>query len=130
MVYELNKKIGGLSFYEDENGDKWVVGADSVPKKLGSSEVTITFRLAEYDGKSYMEIPVADFTKMTLTNAISSKGGGYVSGIDASGTETLIVQYATTNVSGEYDISEYTKIIVYGSPSGGANSTGTITLGM
>ena len=31
----LNSELGGLSFYEDSSG-KYVVGADSVPKKLGS----------------------------------------------------------------------------------------------
>ena len=32
----INDKFGGLSFYEDATG-KYVVGADSVPKKLGST---------------------------------------------------------------------------------------------
>lgn len=32
----INDKFGGLSFYEDASGGKYVVGADSVPKKLGS----------------------------------------------------------------------------------------------
>lgn len=31
---EVNDNLGGLRFYEDSNG-KWVVGADTVPKKLG-----------------------------------------------------------------------------------------------
>ena len=31
----VNSNLGGLSFYEDETG-KYVVGADSVPKKLGN----------------------------------------------------------------------------------------------
>ena len=35
-----NSSLGGLSFYEDESGNKYVVGADSVPKKLGSGELT------------------------------------------------------------------------------------------
>ncbi len=34
LVNNVNKRLGGLRFYEDSNG-KWVVGADSVPKKLG-----------------------------------------------------------------------------------------------
>ena len=34
-VSGINNRLGGLTFYEDSNG-KWVVGADSVPKKLGS----------------------------------------------------------------------------------------------
>lgn len=35
LVNSINTRLGGLRFYEDSNG-KWVVGADSVPKKLGS----------------------------------------------------------------------------------------------
>ena len=35
LVNSINNRLGGLRFYEDSNG-KWVVGADSVPKKLGS----------------------------------------------------------------------------------------------
>lgn len=37
----LNNDLGGLSFYEDEDGNKYVVGADSVPKKLGSKNIHI-----------------------------------------------------------------------------------------
>ena len=37
LVSELNSNLGGLSFYEDNTG-KYVVGADSVPKKLGNFE--------------------------------------------------------------------------------------------
>lgn len=36
----INDKFGGLQFYEDSNG-KWVVGADSVPKKLGNGFETV-----------------------------------------------------------------------------------------
>lgn len=38
LVSELNSDLGGLSFFEDPTG-KYVVGADSVPKKLGSSTI-------------------------------------------------------------------------------------------
>lgn len=34
----INNNLGGLSFYEDASG-KYVVGADSVPKKLGSATI-------------------------------------------------------------------------------------------
>lgn len=37
-VSTLNNNLGGLSFYEDASG-KYVVGADSVPKKLGSATI-------------------------------------------------------------------------------------------
>lgn len=39
----LNTNLGGLNFYEDEDGNKYVVGADSVPKKLGDSNVPWCF---------------------------------------------------------------------------------------
>lgn len=45
---ELFDNLGGLSFYEDEDGNKYVVGADSVPKKLGSCDFEITV-IATYD---------------------------------------------------------------------------------
>lgn len=35
LVNSINYRLGGLRFYEDSTG-KYVVGADSVPKKLGS----------------------------------------------------------------------------------------------
>lgn len=35
----INDKFGGMYFYEDDSGDKYVVGADAVPKKLGSGAV-------------------------------------------------------------------------------------------
>lgn len=44
VVGEVINNLGGLSFYEDASG-KYVVGADSVPKKLGSLEVNIPFSL-------------------------------------------------------------------------------------
>lgn len=36
LVNNINSRLGGLRFYEDANGNKWVIGADSVAKKLGS----------------------------------------------------------------------------------------------
>lgn len=39
---EVNNKFGGLHFTEDADGNKYVVGADSVPKKLGSGLEYIT----------------------------------------------------------------------------------------
>lgn len=62
-VKEVYSSLGGLNFYEDESGNKYVVGADSVPKKLGSlsnkkviggsnpgNSYTCTFNLSSIDG--------------------------------------------------------------------------------
>ena len=48
VISQINDNLGGLSFYEDEDGNKYVVGADSVPKKLGSCDFEITV-IATYD---------------------------------------------------------------------------------
>lgn len=50
-VKEVYSSFGGLKFYEDENGNKYVVGADSVPKKLGECDFKIKIRAA-YGGTS------------------------------------------------------------------------------
>lgn len=42
LVKGLNDSLGGLSFYEDEDGNKYVVGADAVPKKLVSGDSIIS----------------------------------------------------------------------------------------
>lgn len=47
VVEGVKDSLGSLRFYEDKDGNKYVVGADAVPKKLGSgdsitSTVTIT----------------------------------------------------------------------------------------
>lgn len=39
LVNSINNRLGGLRFYEDSTG-KYIVGADSVPKKLGSLKQT------------------------------------------------------------------------------------------
>lgn len=41
LVNSINTRLGGFTFYEDSTG-KYVVGADSVPKKLGSVPDVIT----------------------------------------------------------------------------------------
>lgn len=56
LVNNINYRLGGLRFYEDSNG-KWVVGADSVPKKLGSSIIDIS-PLALVFLKDYKDIKV------------------------------------------------------------------------
>ena len=67
VVNGVNNRLGGLRFYEDSNG-KWVVGADSVPKKLGSgfggvgsviihALYPINIRNGEINNGSHPEIP-------------------------------------------------------------------------
>lgn len=51
-VGEINSNLGGLSFYEDATG-KYVVGADSVPKKLGEPQI-------HYDYKAMINSPIGE----------------------------------------------------------------------
>lgn len=40
LVNSINDRLGGMRFYEDSTG-KYVIGADSVPKKLGELEFLV-----------------------------------------------------------------------------------------
>ena len=57
----LNSDLGGLSFYEDNTG-KYVVGADSVPKKLGSDlkiqTKSATYPMAGVNGEQTVDFSV------------------------------------------------------------------------
>ena len=61
LVSELNSDLGGLSFYEDNTG-KYVVGADSVPKKLGSDlkiqTKSATYPMAGVNGEQTVDFSV------------------------------------------------------------------------
>lgn len=62
---ELNQNMGGLRFYENSTG-KYVVGADSVPKKLGS--------LNPANNKSYT-IPAGHTQVLCIAMGCSGEGG-------------------------------------------------------
>ncbi|MFQ9637758.1 MAG: hypothetical protein ACLR0F_14035 [Eisenbergiella sp.] len=57
LVSELNSDLGGLSFYEDATG-KYVMGADSVPKKLGKNPIVMP-ELWAYVGGANRQCQVA-----------------------------------------------------------------------
>lgn len=57
-INQLNDSLGGLSFYEDEDGNKYVVGADSVPKKLGSGSTIINLIIHQI-GSGFVPITTA-----------------------------------------------------------------------
>lgn len=63
--FKLSNELGGLSFYEDESGNKFVVGADSVPKKLDNISKTVNIGLS--GSTSQIE---RDHTQATLTGNI------------------------------------------------------------
>ena len=61
FIINLYSDLGGLSFYEDNTG-KYVVGADSVPKKLGSDLKTqtksATYPMAGVNGEQTVDFSV------------------------------------------------------------------------
>lgn len=60
-IDQINSDLGGLSFYEDNTG-KYVVGADSVPKKLGSDlkiqTKSATYPMAGVNGEQTVDFSV------------------------------------------------------------------------
>lgn len=58
LVNSINSRLGGLSFYEDSNG-KWIVGADSVPKKLGSGGLEGLKKVVFKQGSFHSGTPIS-----------------------------------------------------------------------
>ncbi|MCH5271884.1 MAG: hypothetical protein J1E83_14275 [Lachnospiraceae bacterium] len=72
QIVSLNSNLGGLSFYEDEDGNKYVVGADTVPKKLDNGfdfSSLIEETIVEYPPYSGPAIGNFDWT-LDFTNVI------------------------------------------------------------
>lgn len=95
---ELNNDLGGLSFYEDSDGNKYVVGADAVPKKLGSgvdiskalyfnakggdssaASKTISKSTDQLDKGKYLIVAIINWTSNGIT------GGGLPANFTVSG---------------------------------------------
>ena len=78
VVSELNNNLGGCRFFEDESGNKYVVGADSVPKKLGRNihvEGDITQQLAIPSSNATHYTVITDNANVTYLIAASTNGG-------------------------------------------------------
>lgn len=85
----INDKFGGLRFYEDATG-KYVVGADSVPKKLGST------RQGEW-----MVVAEEWFCDLSGPNKHFVENGGYI--MDQKGWRwTLAKDYDIKALRGDY----------------------------
>ena len=82
-VNQLNNSLGGLNFYEDESGNKYVVGADAVPKKLGECDFKITISAA-YDTNSSNGLYNKEFTykngNWTSSDIYKDNGSGIAIG--------------------------------------------------
>lgn len=82
-VGEINSNLGGITFYEDADGNKYAVGADSVPKKLGSciyklgtiSGGSLNLNLSSYVG----------YSSFTIDNIFVDVTSFYV-GVSSNGT--------------------------------------------
>ncbi|MBO5144999.1 MAG: hypothetical protein J6C19_05630 [Lachnospiraceae bacterium] len=127
VAAEMYNKLGGLSFYEDSDGNKYVVGADAVPKKLGEGEYTVqtvtvngattaTLSLVEYAPNNYMNLEVG---KNIFIVSMTKKRSGTK---DNSSTVTI-----TTSMSLSYNQSNGTLSIscpmgITGSGTGGTHS--------
>ena len=73
-VNEVNTNLGGLKFYEDSDGNKYAVGADSVPKKLGSGKIVLkdislsAFMLHKHSADGYSTLSGSNSFAIELDN--------------------------------------------------------------
>lgn len=70
----INKNLGGLKFYEDSDGNKYAVGADSVPKKLGSGKIVLkdislsAYMLHKHSADGYSTLSCSNSFAIELDN--------------------------------------------------------------
>ncbi len=120
ILYGLNNNLGGLSFYEDATG-KYVVGADSVPKKLGSGGIVIpslvlsvvnhVYDAAQLTATNVMTFDVSNYSILTIGNISADYGtrtSVVITGTSATETKTLFSGKTGANLS--YDITAYDQI--------------------
>ena len=93
FIINLYSDLGGLSFYEDNTG-KYVVGADSVPKKLGKVPFMVT-GLNFYVQRDFND---------SHGGAIGSSNSLYFS-FDIAEYETMSVGTVVTTQTNTYDTS-------------------------
>lgn len=95
---ELNDKLGGMRFYEDATG-KYVVGADSVPKKLGNPYEIRKICLTDSPGEWF----VGDTTGYEVINASSCDFGIYAE-VYIQTDGITAAKYGTTYESGNPEV--------------------------
>lgn len=70
----INTNLGGLKFYEDSDGNKYAVGADSVPKKLGSGKIVLkdislsAYMLHKHSADGYSTLSCSNSFAIELDN--------------------------------------------------------------
>lgn len=70
----VNTNLGGLKFYEDSDGNKYAVGADSVPKKLGSGKIVLkdislsAYMLHKHSADGYSTLSCSNSFAIELDN--------------------------------------------------------------
>lgn len=124
---QISSDLGGFRFYEDETG-KYVVGADAVPKKLGSGLklYSISFVAASSAGVPYGSCAVRLLNDSETQIVIEKSFDNLLNGIYGSNSDSSIANSTSGwqteldngwqligNTQGIYDISNYKYLCFY-----------------
>lgn len=104
LVNSINDRLGGMRFYEDSTG-KYVVGADSVPKKLGSvgSEIQIIQVSSGTTGNVDIKPKYENWSELTIANfsfgsSIGASMHGPLGQVNSCGKNINLSYSSTTGV--------------------------------
>lgn len=108
-VNEVNTSLGGLSFYEDSTG-KYVVGADAVPKKLGSNSARFVTEVTKNTSNAisidctgvegWQSFTSKDFLLTDITTRMHIYGGS-----STSGNRDIVTTFDYDNTTGVLKLS-------------------------
>ena len=105
LVSELNSDLGGLSFFEDSTG-KYVVGADSVPKKLGSMQGEAVYTNATTTSKRGINTSFSyicsDFGLYMIIVSMGGRTSSASGSVSVSGVSNTIIYNGTSNDYSEH----------------------------
>lgn len=108
---EVNTNLGALKFYEDSDGNKYAVGADSVPKKLGSGKIVLkdislsAYMLHKHSADGYSTLSGSNSFAIELDNKSKITFGT----VSASNAITAQITHADGTVS-NYTVNTNTGI--------------------
>ena len=105
FIINLYSDLGGLSFFEDSTG-KYVVGADSVPKKLGSMQGEAVYTNATTTSKRGINTSFSyicsDFGLYMIIVSMGGRTSSASGSVSVSGVSNTIIYNGTSNDYSEH----------------------------
>lgn len=108
-----------MSFYEDEDGNKYVVGADSVPKKLGSGDAELLMSQHIAPNSSASITTDKDYSLIILSMSGAFNGASFLNFNYSAPNATVLIDNGDKSQHSGGNSTAVSRLVCLGSvPSG------------